>query len=429
MAAGKPPPTKRTSRRELVAFGGRYRIVTLIGSGGMGRIFLADDLKLGRQVAIKLIRQEYADDPLFLERFRREALAAAAVHHPNIVQVYEVAQTEQGLPYIVMEALNGHDLWTELKTLGRLPLYRAIDIAGQVLFALGAAHRSGIVHRDLKPGNIFLTRRAIASLSEIDCGGGQSITVKLLDFGVSRFLTPETTQTYQLTAKGDVLGTIKYMAPEQLDSSHDIDGRADLYSVGVILYECVTGQSPFGTEEGVTPFMHRSFRRPIMSAHSLVNDVPEDFDEVLTRALAQDPDDRFPNATAFVRALRPFYGLTPSGTTTAPESATIRMTPDEMIAERIRQQIAEATTVIINPPEDGADTEIDVIGNYVARDEQLIGEDTTLDAGHGFLSELDENMVTEITLLADDGKVKGSITSDNTASSRTKKTKGSRKIN
>ena len=344
----------------------RYRVVGKLASGGMGRVVLAEDSELGRRVAIKLIRDELARDPRFVERFWREARAAAAIGHPNIVQVFEVAKTESGLPYIVMEALEGRDLAEELRLLCRLPLRRAVDIAGQVLFALAAAHRAGVVHRDLKPGNVFLARREVASLGELERAGddgARGVTVKLLDFGVSRLLAPRLAPRQRLTAREDVIGTIKYMAPEQLESSCDVDGRADLYSLGVILFECVAGRSPFGGDDLVLGVMSRAFHRPVPRLHEVAPGVPEAFDEVLARALAESPDDRFADASAFVEALRPFHARPDGEGHVAPGSprseGAAEVSVEDEVAARVRRQLEEAERLGDQSPTEDATTEID----------------------------------------------------------------------
>jgi serine/threonine-protein kinase len=342
-------------------FAERYRVLGRLGAGGMGRILLAEDLKLGRRVAIKVIREDFAGDAMLVERFWREAQAAAAIGHPNIVQVYEVAQTERGLPYIVMEALTGRDLKTELEIEDHLPLGRVVDIAGQVLFALAAAHRAGIVHRDLKPGNIFLARREVASLDELDGDAARSATVKLLDFGVSRILRQRAQRGANITAEGDVIGTVGYMAPEQLEGSLDVDGRADLYALGVILFECLVGRRPFGSGDGVASVMRRAFRRPAPPVSALVTGVPRSFDQVIARALADSPDDRYPDAAAFVEALRPFHAREAAEQDEAP-NAPAREGDDGLDAEigaRVRRQLASARAVAVPSGPDGEATDVD----------------------------------------------------------------------
>jgi serine/threonine-protein kinase len=338
----------------------------------MGRILLAHDAKLGRAVAIKVIREDFAGEKQYVERFWREARAAAAIGHPNIVQVYEVGETTGGVPYIVMEALDGHDLRRELRAQGRLPVERAVDIAGQVLFALAAAHRAGVVHRDLKPGNIFLARREAASFRDLEADRDpvdSTVTVKLLDFGVSRFLRFAAAGR-ELTGEGSILGTLQYMAPEQLDDSVEVDGRADLFAVGVILYECVTGVSPFGSDDAQA-VMRRALGQTIVPAHEVVPGLPRSLSDVLARAMAFEPNARFPDALRFIEALRPLLhapaarsldaGVAPRGSaSTCAESTTGGDTtwihaPDVYRSDdTVRVDLADAPTLVMTAPPDSS---------------------------------------------------------------------------
>lgn len=350
-------------------FGQRYEVLKQLGAGGMGRIYLAKDDVLGRQVAIKLIRESYADDLELVERFHREARAAAAIRHPNIVQVFEVSQTDHGLPFIVMEALKGRDLRAELKSQGSLSLTQAVDVAGQILFALGAAHRAGIVHRDLKPGNIFLTARELASFGDFGSAKEDESsrwTIKLLDFGISRFVRSERMGGEQdLTAQDAILGTLNYAAPEQLDDSRKVDGRADLYSVGVILYEILSGRSPFGEDDGVMTAMNRAFHRARPPLHELVDDVPPELDDVLSRALAESPDERFSNATAFVEALRPFYGSEKRAREKIATFTSRQFDTDEVfdaeVARRAEAAFVEAETTLYHSAVNEIVTEVEAV--------------------------------------------------------------------
>ena len=298
--------SKPAAFRGVEGLDARYRVLRQIGVGGMGRILLAHDSKLDREVAIKVIREDFAEEKQYVERFWREARAAAAIGHPNIVQVHEVGETTLGLPYLVMEALDGRDLRHELRAHGPLSLDRAIDISGQVLFALSAAHAAGIVHRDLKPGNIFLAHKKVASFSDLEASGGHeqpTVTVKLLDFGISRFLR-FASKGRDLTGTGSILGTIQYMAPEQLDDAGEVDGRADLYAVGVILYEAVTGVCPFGGDD-FQAVMNRALGQHVQPVHEVAPGLPEELSAVLERALVVDPDGRYQDAIEFIGGLRP----------------------------------------------------------------------------------------------------------------------------
>ena len=210
---------------------GRYRIVAPVGQGGMGTVWRGIHLRVGRQVAIKVLDERFLDNDAIVERFGREARAASAIQHPGIVEVLDLDRTDEGVPFIVMEYLDGETLGTRLGNRSRLTQAETVELMSELLSALDAAHEHGVVHRDLKPENIILVPRA----------RGEE-TVKILDFGISHKLDERVTQ---LTMAGAVLGTPHYMAPEQAKGDSQVDGRADVYAAGVLMYECLTGDVPF----------------------------------------------------------------------------------------------------------------------------------------------------------------------------------------
>ena len=217
---------------------GPYEILSLLGAGGMGEVYKARDTRLDRTVAIKVLPSHVAGDPLLRQRFEREARAVAALNHPHICTLHDVGD-EDGLVYLVMEYLDGETLAQRLAH-GALPLDHALQVAIQIADALDKAHRHSIVHRDLKPGNIMVTR-----------SGGRSNppSGKLLDFGLARLTAPAalsslsmaTTQDSPMTAQNTILGTVQYMAPEQLEGK-DVDARTDIFAFGALLYEMLTGK-------------------------------------------------------------------------------------------------------------------------------------------------------------------------------------------
>ena len=212
--------------------GGKYRILTLLGKGGMGSVYLGEHIIIGKKIAIKFLHTELTAKEDMVKRFYREAQVAAAISHRNIIDVMDVGVSDEGDPYIVMEYLEGESLSDLLKRQGPMDLSSACAILEPALLALGAAHEKGIVHRDLKPENIFIVRHA-----------GESASVKLIDLGVSKYMTQE--EQSQLTQTGSFLGTPAYMAPEQIRGASDVSPSADLYSMGVIIYEILTGELPF----------------------------------------------------------------------------------------------------------------------------------------------------------------------------------------
>jgi serine/threonine protein kinase len=269
--------------------GGKYRLLGLLGSGGMGTVREALQLDLSRNVAIKLLHDRYATDPVVVGRFRQEAQAAAAIGHPNIVQVIEFHAASSEPPFLVMERLFGVSLRELIATERRLPARRVAFIAAQVLSALGAAHARGIIHRDVKPANIFVcTGTALRDF------------VKVLDFGVAKLLESGA----PLTAAGAIVGTVAYMPPEQARGEL-VDGRADVYAVGACVYHALTGRRPF-EGDSIVDLLYAIAKLSPRSILSLRPDVDPRLAEVVDRALAKDPDARWQSAEEMRDALAPW---------------------------------------------------------------------------------------------------------------------------
>jgi eukaryotic-like serine/threonine-protein kinase len=259
--------------------GGRYRLGERIARGGMGSVYRAVDENLGRQVAVKVLRGELADDPTFLERFRREARAAAALSHPGVAGVYDYGELG-GSAFIVMELVEGETLAERIAATGRLPFTEAFAIGEQVARALAAAHAHGLVHRDVKPANVLLGP------------GGAKVT----DFGIAKAATSAT-----LTRTGMVLGSANYVAPEQAQGD-DVGPAADQYSLGCVLFEAVTGRTPYtGANPVAIATQHVS--SPVPDPRADLPGLPAPAADLIRRALAKHPADRFPSATALADAL------------------------------------------------------------------------------------------------------------------------------
>ncbi|OQX67957.1 MAG: hypothetical protein B6A08_12880 [Sorangiineae bacterium NIC37A_2] len=267
-----------------------YHILELVGVGGMGRVYRAEQSVLGRTVAVKIVHPYLLADEGSVARFLTEARAASQLNHPNSISVFDFGRTEDGEPYLVMEFLRGKDLAQVIQQDGPLPLPRVVDIIHQVLAALSEAHELGIVHRDLKPENIILQPQR---------RGGD--LVKVVDFGLAKVRADQPTN---VTSPGIVCGTPDYMAPEQ-GRGDEIDGRSDLYAVGVILFQLLTGKLPF---EGESPtqvvMMHLSVPAPDPRQVAPRRDIPAAIADVVKRALAKLPSDRFEDAQEFSEALR-----------------------------------------------------------------------------------------------------------------------------
>ncbi|MDX6411191.1 MAG: eukaryotic-like serine/threonine-protein kinase [Gaiellaceae bacterium] len=253
-------------------FDSRYKIVRKLGSGGMANVYLAEDQELGRRVAIKILDDRHAADEQFVERFRREAKNAAGLSQPNIVSIYDRGEAE-GTYYIAMEYLDGRSLKELIVTRGPAPISIAIDYARQILAALRFAHRNGIVHRDIKPHNVLVDSDA---------------RVKVTDFGIAR------AGASQMTEAGSIIGTAQYLSPEQARGTQ-VDQTSDLYSLGIVLYELLTGTVPFTGDTPVEIAMKHLSATPEPPSAKRV-DVPHALDMVVLRALAKDPADRYQSA-------------------------------------------------------------------------------------------------------------------------------------
>ncbi|MBA3690481.1 MAG: Stk1 family PASTA domain-containing Ser/Thr kinase [Actinobacteria bacterium] len=257
--------------------GGRYRLEASIGSGGMAEVFRGQDTTLDRQVAIKVLAPQFARDPSFVERFRREARAAARLNHPNIVNVYDTG-VDGDTNYIVMEYVEGRTLAEYLAGGGRLAPVKAAEIAEKVAEALAAAHAQGVIHRDIKPANIMVTRDG---------------RVKVMDFGIARLVAGP--DTVEQTAA--VLGTAAYLSPEQAQGQ-TVDARSDLYSLGIVLYEMVSGRPPF-TGDSAMAVAYKHVQETPLPPSSLNGDVTPRLDAVVMRALAKNPANRYQSAGDF----------------------------------------------------------------------------------------------------------------------------------
>jgi eukaryotic-like serine/threonine-protein kinase len=264
---------------EARLLGGRYEIGELLGFGGMAEVHLGRDVRLGRDVAVKVLRPDLARDPSFQGRFRREAQSAASLNHPSIVAVYDTGEDRAGgvsTPYIVMEFVEGRTLREVLDAEGRLLPQRALEITAQVCAALDQAHRAGIVHRDVKPGNVMLT---------------PSGEVKVMDFGIARAVT-STAATMTQTAA--VIGTAHYLSPEQARGEH-VDARSDVYSTGCLLYELLTGGPPFSGDSAVA-VAYQHVREDPVPPSRIEPDVPPSVDAIVLKAMAKNPANRYQTA-------------------------------------------------------------------------------------------------------------------------------------
>ncbi len=276
----------------------RYEVVREIGRGGMGAVYEALDRTVERPVAIKFLDPKLAKSPKAITRFQNEAVAAGRIGHDGICDVRDRGQTKDGVPYLVMELLEGESLFHLLRRQCRLTPQETLELLIPVLDALTAAHDKGIVHRDLKPENIFVTRDSLGQLK-----------VKLLDFGLSRFI--DATNKNRLTTMGKVLGSPSYMSPEQARGLADVDHRTDVWAMGVILYECLTGQRPF-TGANYNEILISIVTNDPFAPSQVMPSISPELESVILTAIAKDREQRFGSAVELARALEGAVAASPT---------------------------------------------------------------------------------------------------------------------
>ena len=302
---------------------GRYEVGALLGYGGMAEVHQATDLRLGRTVAIKILRPDLSRDSLFQSRFRREAKAAGSLNHPSIVAVYDTGEEQDGsdlVPYIVMEFIDGRTLREILRVERRIEPSRAMEIVAEVCAALDFSHRAGIVHRDVKPANVMITRAG---------------AVKVMDFGIARAVADSAATMTQTAA---VIGTAQYLSPEQA-RGETVDARSDVYSTGCLLYELVTGNPPFqGDSPVAVAYQHVRETAPVPS--SLNPAVPRPLDSIVMKALAKNPMNRYQSAAEMRSDLQ--RGL-----------ASLPVTAEPVLSDAERTQFMAATPPLRRPNDSG----------------------------------------------------------------------------
>jgi serine/threonine-protein kinase len=271
---------------------GKYRLEQVAGEGGMGIVYAAEHLVLRQRVAVKVLLPDAATSELVVERFAREAQAAARIMSEHVARVMDAGSTATGAPFLVMEYLEGCDLEELLSVEGPLPLPEVVDYLLQALEALAHAHASGLVHRDIKPANLFLACRP---------DGGN--VIKMLDFGISKAMRSRPEEK-KLTGQA-VLGSPVYMSPEQLRNAKDIDARADIWSIGIVAYELLSGKPPFDGD-GVGEIFAAILEKDPVPLHSVNWRLPPEISDIIAKCLQRKPEDRWTDTAELARALKPF---------------------------------------------------------------------------------------------------------------------------
>ena len=272
---------------------GNYRAISLLGEGGMGAVYLAEHPGIGRRVAVKVLHRNYVRDESLLGRFLNEARAANAIRHPNIIEILDSGTIADGTPFLVMELLEGESLGARIRRVGPLPIPTAVEFAYQTASALGAAHKKGIVHRDLKPDNLYI----VPDPHEPD-----RERIKVLDFGIAKLQQGNAGDSVK-TRTGTLMGTPIYMSPEQCRGTRAVDHRSDIYSLGVILFEMLTGQPPFVSEGfGELVNMHLNVAPPVPSSRNPA--IPPALDAIVLRMLEKNADQRFGDMAELQGALK-----------------------------------------------------------------------------------------------------------------------------
>ncbi|MEM1032380.1 MAG: serine/threonine-protein kinase [Myxococcota bacterium] len=361
---------------------GKYRVLGAVGEGGMSSIYEAEPVGGRGRVALKVLHPSLADDREAIARLRQEAEVVSTIGHPNICRVYDLGRTGEGAPYLVMELLEGESLAERIKADGRMSFAALAPIVEQVLAALGAAHAKGILHRDLKPENVFIKR-----------GRGRApVVAKLLDFGISKTMSYEFVDAARLTHSGMVMGTPYYMAPEQARGDSGLDQRVDLWAVGVVLYEALTGRRPFVATNYNALLVKILTSRP-RPVRKLVPGLPEPVVALVDRSLSKLREDRFQTAPEFIDAViharRAIDAAAASSSPMASPSRWPEAHERRTVWARVRDELPPAVASITQLDEPMEVTIQDAIPTFLDPEDEASETDGTVVMGPDELRALD----------------------------------------
>jgi serine/threonine protein kinase len=331
------PPTSPVVPGDIIA--DKYRVERVLGIGGMGVVVAARHVTLDQVVAIKFLVGDRTGSTReeLVARFLAEARAAARIDSDHVCRVFDVAQTPNGIPFMVMEHLEGNDLEEELERRGQLGLTEAVDYVLQAAEAIAAAHQLGIVHRDMKPANVFLALRPDGSRR-----------VKILDFGISKAMS---VNSFRAGAEATTLGTPAYMSPEQVRASSSVDGRTDIWALGAILYEAITGQMAF-VGDNLKAILDMVISDDPCPMSALRRDVPPDLEHAVSKCLERDRERRWPNAAQLARALAPFgsIGIVSSLTNVQRELGSLSSLKG-VAAQSVEPMVASVRNIVATQPD------------------------------------------------------------------------------
>src|SRR5258706_680144 len=316
---------------------GKYRIVRLLGEGGMGAVYEGENMRIHRRVAIKVLHAGVAATGEAVARFEREAQAAGRIGSEHIVEVLDLGNLPSGDRYMVMEFMDGDALSTRIRNRGRLTPSECYPILHQLLEALSAAHGAGIIHRDLKPDNVYLLKSR----------GGKADFVKLLDFGISKFNQLSGDSGFSMTRTGAVMGTPYYMAPEQAKGSRDLDHRVDLYAAGVILYEAITGEVPFNADT-FNELLFKIVLEAARPVEQIVPNIDANFAAIVNKSMAREPGARFQSAREFQQTLEQWAAGA------GPQLAASLGAPAQMVAPAPHAPLGTGAYAAAGTPPQGA---------------------------------------------------------------------------
>ncbi len=319
---------------------GKFRITREIGRGGMAAVYDAENIDIGKRVAVKILAAELITSRIVRERFIREARAAAAINSPYICDVYDSGMYEER-PFLVMELLEGESLYDMLTRLRQIDVETTLRICTQTARGLSKAHESNVVHRDLKPENIFITKNEDGHL-----------VAKILDFGLAKFYEPTTpdAQTARLTREGALFGTPAYMSPEQAKGQGEVDHRADLWALGCIVYECLTGQTVWNVEQGVAMILAQIAGAPLPRPSKLRPDLPPSFDQWFYRALDREPSKRFQTAREFAESMNEALSSSPTRKASLNSDVESSVVDELISSELAAHNLGASRPVAVFPP-------------------------------------------------------------------------------